>query len=302
MARLEPLLGGPKLSLKSSTCLRKSAHISGDPGEPFVLSFSKDEEAGFLNEFTLYILVLPALQRRTTVPPEQSFFVDEQVEAQVLGVIKEAQKFATVVSPYLDLEPWQHANHAIQLAVQKGVHLQFIVRLDELDKPGGKSTRAAVNWLLENHVKVSAAEKLHAKIYMNEESVLLSSMNFTETSLNNLEVAFLLRDPRDIQRVRDYVTTNLMKIATPVDLRRLQSAGPQAELPSQRNVQVRTGHCIRCGRPHSYDPDKPLCETCYQSWAEWGNVEYKEKFCHSCGRPSEVSYARPLCDPCYQRQ
>lgn len=58
-------------------------------------------------------------------------------------------------------------------------------------------------------------------------------------------------------------------------------------------------HCIRCGKTIPFNPDKPLCRGCYQSWARYGNPDYPEKCCHGCGSPHRVTVARPLCRSCY---
>ena len=58
------------------------------------------------------------------------------------------------------------------------------------------------------------------------------------------------------------------------------------------------GHCIRCGATMVLNPNRPLCQRCYSSWAYWKNADYVEKYCHICGKKSNQSYSNPICDGC----
>jgi phosphatidylserine/phosphatidylglycerophosphate/cardiolipin synthase-like enzyme len=106
---------------------------------------------------------------------QKSFFVDEEVASEVLAIVREAEKYVVVVTPYLDL--WGHAQDAFRLAVKKGTKVTVILRHDPEKLKGDD-----VGWLVSNGIKVQAREYLHAKIYLNEHSVLVSSMNLTEFS------------------------------------------------------------------------------------------------------------------------
>jgi len=59
--------------------------------------------------------------------------------------------------------------------------------------------------------------------------------------------------------------------------------------------------CIRCGRSmDEFNPDKPLCNKCYPTWAKYGRKQYPEKFCHACGSDiaTGISAGKPLCKEC----
>ena len=61
------------------------------------------------------------------------------------------------------------------------------------------------------------------------------------------------------------------------------------------------GHCIRCNTQIPYDPARPYCLECYDSWSEWENPSYIEKYCHSCGKRDKSSMLYPLCRTCFQK-
>jgi phosphatidylserine/phosphatidylglycerophosphate/cardiolipin synthase-like enzyme len=191
-----------------------------------------------------------------------------------LAVIRNAQKYVVIVTPYLKL--WGHAVEAFTLAVKNRIDIRVIVRL-EPDTFESEDVTA----LRHIGVKVLAAPLLHAKIYMNEQTILVSSMNFTEFSTkNSLEIALLVQDEQAKQRIGDYVRNTVMQLAVPIDAGKAQ--GPQhfTVRSGPANIRAVSGVCIRCHHPIVLDALKPFCFDCYQSWAQWGNEDYPEVFCH----------------------
>jgi phosphatidylserine/phosphatidylglycerophosphate/cardiolipin synthase-like enzyme len=221
--------------------------------------------------------------------------LDENVAPLLISVMDEAQKSLVVVTPYIDILRWRHVQTAVQLAIQRSIEVTFIVRADQKE-----SVIDDLKWLLANGVKLYLVEGLHAKIYLNENMVVVSSMNLTESSSrNSFEIAIIASEPEPSMSIRRYVREVLMKMGTLVPQAEVQTA-PVAPAPTDYAAsQSVTGHCIRCGRNLYLEPRKPLCEDCYRSWAEWGNESYQEHFCHVCGSISDVTYARPLCRACY---
>jgi len=124
------------------------------------------------------------------VESQSTVLVDEEVASHLLAVIRNAQKYVVIVTPYLKL--WGHAVEAFTLAVKNRIDIRVIVRLEP-----NTFESEDVTALRHIGVKVLAAPLLHAKIYMNEQtilvsSILVSSMNFTEFSTkNSLEIARL---------------------------------------------------------------------------------------------------------------
>jgi len=210
-------------------------------------------------------------------------FVDDEVEAQILSIIRNAIRNVILVTPYLAL--WGHLQNTIDEAVSRGVVVSFIIRTKE------KPPIEDMGWLVDHKVKLYEIPDLHAKIYINESTVLISSMNITEHSTtNSLEFAMIVESRKDATRFRNYVS-DMLKRAEVVQL-----AEPEGQEVEQ------TGRCIRCGRQIDFNVSRPLCDSCYQSWAVYANTDYPERHCHSCGKPSQVTYARPLCGDCYNRR
>lgn len=225
----------------------------------------------------------------------KTVFVDQEVAPQVLSIIDEARKYVIMVTPYLGL--WGHVRYAIERALKRNVEIKFFLRSD-FEVLGGDD----VQWLSAKGVEIQTVERLHAKIFLNEQNILVTSMNLvSSSSQNSLEVGIVITDPREQQILRHYVSESLQAMSIPIgDL--IQSQTPKYSASNRAySIGTMAGHCIRCGRPVELDMNRPLCEVCYDEWAEWQNADYPERICHICGEPSAVSYARPLCAICYHQ-
>jgi phosphatidylserine/phosphatidylglycerophosphate/cardiolipin synthase-like enzyme len=220
-------------------------------------------------------------------------WTDEQIQAGVLSIIRNARKHVILVTPYLVL--WRHAKDAIELARANGVQITCLVRNQE-DQISSEDTA----WLLDKKVRVLAVDRLHAKIFLNEEHIVVGSMNLTEPSINeNKEIAFHIANDAIEKEIRGYVHDRLMKQGKP--LNPVSVAQDWEPVPGHQTGVQRKGACIRCHRQIGLDPGKPLCNECYEKWAEWENPDYEEKYCHVCGRQWQTSYARPLCASCFRK-
>ncbi|MBI4305853.1 MAG: hypothetical protein HY678_05990, partial [Chloroflexi bacterium] len=209
------------------------------------------------------------------------FATDEDVPGRILSVLRDARKYVILVSPYLGL--WGHAQDAIQIAVRNRVGVTVVLR-----KEPEVLNSEDVGWLLDNGVKVAAVEDLHAKIYLNESSVVLSSMNLTRGSTQkSLDFAVVLQQSELGESVREYVNRTVLPLADEV-----KAAGKVTQFFARIADAVR-GYCIRCGRAIPKNNDKPMCDECYEVWAGYKKRDYVEKTCHSCGQAAAISYAKP---------
>ena len=227
--------------------------------------------------------------------PRITLLTDERIEPELVAIIRNARSDVVLVTPYIHL--WGHVVDAISLALKRGVNIAVVVRHE--DEVLG--TRDVV-WLMEHGVEVLAVEGLHAKIYMNEGTVIVSSMNLTESSTkNSREVALVVGDDAVAQKIRQYIRENVVPLAQSLNSLVAEVAARSVPQPASPGSLLGGGYCIRCGGRIVFDPDKPLCAGDYETWAEWRNDTYAENFCHSCGRQAETTYAKPLCRECYRR-
>lgn len=219
----------------------------------------------------------------------QRLFVDDEASSAILRVIREAEKEVVIVTPYIKL--WRHAINSLVLAIKKGAAVTVVVR-DQPDVVGGED----VVGLASTGVRVVAVQNLHAKIYMNESLSCVGSMNLYDYSAaNSHEVAIFVADEATDQQLRRYVHRTLLPLG-----RQLQ-APASADQGASDSDGAGSGFCIRCRATLELNPDYPLCDDCYEVWAQWRNPDYEEDHCHRCGEEAEVSYGRPLCRDCYYK-
>ena len=91
-------------------------------------------------------------------------FTDDQITSRVLDILRNAKKHVALVSPYNKF--WMHLSNEIQSTVGRGVRVDFVYREDERNE----DIERLEGWGVEVH----AVENLHAKIYLNESTVLVS--------------------------------------------------------------------------------------------------------------------------------
>lgn len=187
----------------------------------------------------------------------KEIYVDEEVPSQVLSIIRDAQKYVVVVSPWVKL--WGHAETAFRLAFKNGVKVTVVVRSDP-DILGNKN----LSWLMNSGARVMSVDNLHAKIYFNESDVIVSSMNLLESSAqNSLEIAWLVRNAEASKRVRDYVANTIAPLAKSLqEAKNVKSWERWLAQTSKTALARALGKCIRCGRDLILNPSRPLCEEC----------------------------------------
>lgn len=244
------------------------------------------------------------------------WFADDQVPTRVLSLIREAEEYVLLVSPYV--KPWGHLRQALELAAKKPVTVTAVVRKDPDGKIGGTKGMDAVQWLLDLEAEVQTVAGLHSKIYLNEKSVIVSSMNLlTSSSQGSHEFAIAVPPGPMAEEVREYVKGTLIGLAEPLEVKKATKPRPRRQASSPRPKQeqkdptlggrisgflgglLKDAACIRCQKAIDYDLDRPFCDDCYASWSKYRNEEYQEKHCHRCGKNRKTSHARPLCRTCY---
>ena len=234
--------------------------------------------------------------------------IDDAVEDAVLDLIRKASEYVTLVSPYNRV--WRHLQDAIREALQRGISVTVVYRQDK-DNDGNKYL---ASWLLGEGGQAYEVEWLHAKIYLNESSLLVTSMNLLESSSkNSWEVGVRIDDHNEREALLSYVDKliergRLVTSAVAGAVRErpaLARTSPQGRA-GQRSAAARPkamkapGHCIRCGKDIAFNASKPLCPTDYKQWEKYQRGNYQEKYCHKCGKEYTTTFDKPLCLPCFR--
>lgn len=150
-------------------------------------------------------------------------------------------------------------------------------------------------------------EDLHAKCYVNDHTMIITSLNLYEFSMaNNKEMGVLIdrNDAADTQlfddafKEVDYINQTSqsfeLNATKPTVAKPTSQTSKDTPTSSQSNKQ--NGYCIRTGGEIPFNVEKPLSYDAFKKWNEFGDEDYPEKFCHFSGEPSkgETSVSRPI--------
>ncbi|MCE2469699.1 MAG: hypothetical protein J4F32_04160 [Dehalococcoidia bacterium] len=250
--------------------------------------------------------------------PNAGVLTDDQVPGAILDIIRSAEKYVVLVSPYIDL--WVHLKTAIEEARQRDVRVTLICRPIDKNALDPQRTRNDLAWLRAKETTVHVVPSLHAKFYLNESSALLTSMNLSgHSSRNSLEVGVCLEAKEQVRDLQEYAKRLTQRGIMGDDAPQATVNGRQErrerleekrapyviDKDTPKRVlgkvlgRIQGTHCIRCSALIPHNLDKPLCDKCFAIWDEYKNREYTERYCHACGKEAPTTYAKPRCASCY---
>jgi phosphatidylserine/phosphatidylglycerophosphate/cardiolipin synthase-like enzyme len=234
---------------------------------------------------------------------DKEVFFDEGVQQQFFELIRGATESIIFVTPYIEL--WVHLKDEMRDAIARNVDVTFLIREGETPR-----RPEDLEWLYANKVKVYLVPNLHAKIYLNEKTVLVSSMNIHRTSIiDSKDFAMIVKNEDDAKMFREYVSRLVGKATlartSPSVRDRLSDFVEKATIAqSVRSFQHQTsqdGYCIRSRDKIPFNTEKPLCAECFRQWNKYQDEDYAEKYCHSCGKSVKTTFAKPLCMDCWKK-
>lgn len=212
-------------------------------------------------------------------------------------LIESANERLTIISPYL--EPGINMEKLL-LRKAEEIPVELVFREDKLSE---YSKERWFKTLADSNAELFVVERLHSKIYANEQQVMIGSANFRVDSWANsrecMVVVDLLSDVGD--SVARYIQ-GLLDDAKPVDGSRSRTRAnvrSTRSSPSSKQARREEGFCIRCGDSIPFNVDRPYCKADYERWAEYQNPNFKDKQCHKCGSPTAATMSKPLCRDCF---
>jgi phosphatidylserine/phosphatidylglycerophosphate/cardiolipin synthase-like enzyme len=227
---------------------------------------------------------------------------NQDILPAIIKLIEDASERVILVSPYNKYT--NHLRNEVKRAAQK-LDVTAVCRKEQ-----EKDEKEHIEQLIEWGADVYLVERLHAKIFANEEQVIVTSMNLHSSSdRDSTEIAVRISDrvlhKEIIDFIEDKVTVGIKPLEAPNRASQARAAKAttktrKAARPPRSTAQ---GHCIRCGQGVALNLDRPLCDDCYPKWAEYKKLDYAEKFCISCGQQRKnISYAKPRCLRCWREQ
>lgn len=160
-------------------------------------------------------------------------------------------------------------------------------------------------------------EDLHAKCYVNDDKMIITSLNLYQFSMaNNREMGVIIdkNDPGDAQVFKDameeveYIQANCQRFlfgstkpessAKPMVATVPAKPAASTAQPASRTAgrQQPPGFCIRSGVEIPFNIERPMSYDAYKRWSQFGDADYAEKYCHFSGEPSEgeTSVRKPI--------
>lgn len=230
------------------------------------------------------------------------FINTRRAVSEIEELIKNAGEKLTLISPYLKLS--KDFKELLTYRNSKDKITTVIFGKQEL-KPDEMTFLQGLRFVV-----LKYKEDLHAKCYVNDQHMIITSLNLYEFSMaNNREMGVLIdrNDPADAQLFEDAMkeVDFISETSDRFDLNAKATnafKGPEpvrsAVAPSKRNVSFAkpTGYCIRTGAEIPFNVEKPLSYEAFKSWSKFGDADYAEKYCHFSGEPSngETSVSKPI--------
>lgn len=217
------------------------------------------------------------------------FLTTLEASAKVEKIIREAKNELTIITPFLKLSTL--FLERFRDAENRGVRIKLVYGKRELDSKEQNNLEQL------NNLDLYFCESLHAKCYFNEEQMVITSLNLYDYSIkNNREMGVYIKREENEKLFNDALTEANSIIQSAIS----EKISVEKEIPVENEeLNHKTGFCIRRHETISFNPDKPLCTSCYKVWVEFGDPDYPENYCHACGKIASTSYRKPLCWKCY---
>ena len=235
--------------------------------------------------------------------------------ASLQRIIDQAERHIVLISPYVQLS--QDIQQRLASAATRSVPTAFVYGKQRKLKAEQVQALASIPGLA-----LGFYQDLHAKCYLSDAGLILTSMNLYQASQNNREMGVFVtpEEPlyREAYREAEQIVQHAQPAALPPSLPPGMQAlfaqisggvtasaareprAPYRTRPGKaRQRAVQAGHCIRCGGAVKLNPNVPHCKRCYRLWKHYENGDYVENYCHDCGQEHETSANRPLCRPCF---
>ena len=204
--------------------------------------------------------------------------------AELSDLIKSSEKFLIIISPYLKIS---NNFKKILTSLQK---VDFRIVYDARN-PLKKEEIDFLKTI--KGIRLYKCENLHAKCFINEKSGIITSMNLYEYSQSNNWEMGIFFSKKDDPEIYSNVLKDIEFMKNNFKLHDIGLVTQIVDFISPKS------YCIRCKSIIVYNPDHPLCNTCYPIWAQFKKSDYTEKYCHGCGQQfKRLSYSHPLCNEC----
>ena len=217
-----------------------------------------------------------------------TFLENHEVTDQIVKLIQNAKEELIIITPYLNLNARMRG--ALNEARSNGAKISVYYRLEERNL---KKNAADIKFFTDEiGAEMVYIERLHSKLYLNENNAVMSSMNMVAGSQNDSQEIGILTDEDELRRQFKHYSEVMYKRQTKVDY------VPEVKASKAKKSKPKTasGYCIRTGEEVAFNLKKPFSDKSFKSWNKFKNPEFKEKYCHFSGEESngQTTFSRPI--------
>jgi hypothetical protein len=130
----------------------------------------------------------------------------KQISGEIMTLFEEAEERVIIVSPYYKIAKWYKLLNCFEDLRRRNIDVEFYVREKEWE---------SINELQAIGVNPACIPNLHTKLYMNEKTGIVSSMNMLLSSdTNSLDIALKTKTDQEYQELFDYYKRYIRGSAT----------------------------------------------------------------------------------------
>jgi phosphatidylserine/phosphatidylglycerophosphate/cardiolipin synthase-like enzyme len=201
-------------------------------------------------------------------------------------LINTAKHELVLISPYLKLN--ERIKESIKDKYDSKIDIKVVYGKNELQPEED-------NWLKSiKNIRIFFCKNLHAKCYLNENAVIITSMNLYEFSqVSNNEMGIYIEKNDDPELYKDVYEEAQRLIRISDD--QMESV-EKTKVKKEKSNSKQKGYCIRTGVEMPFNVEKPLSYEAFKEWNKYANVDYAEKYCHFSGEKSDgqTSVSKPI--------
>ncbi len=122
-----------------------------------------------------------------------------QITSEILNLINEANEYLIIVSPYVNFKNWGRIKTDLKNALDRNIKVNFYTRLDSENFKSWEEIESL-------GIKPKLIKNLHAKLYFNESSGIVTSMNLlTSSNLSAIEFGSLYNQEEELSELKKFV-------------------------------------------------------------------------------------------------
>ena len=209
------------------------------------------------------------------------FLNKEKAVSELKDLIRNAEQTLILISPYLKLS--YDFRELLTFRNSKERITSVIFGKQELNPDEMKFLQGL------RFVILKYNENLHAKCYVNDDKMIITSLNLYEFSMaNNKEMGVLIdkNDPNDNPLYKeafaevDFIIKTSQPFEVATTKATLSKSESEAKKTSSKKPETQNGYCIRTGVEIPFNVDKPMAYEAWKDWSKKSDLDSKEKFCH----------------------